>query len=59
MLDNTLVVVTGEFGRTPKIIPGANPGRQHWPHCYSAILAGGGIKGGMRLRRVGQDRQRT
>ena len=47
MLDNTLVVVTGEFGRTPKInAPGANPGRQHWPTCYSAILAGGGIRCG-------------
>lgn len=47
MLDSTLVVVMGEFGRTPRIIPGENPGRQHWPHCYSAILAGGGIRGGM------------
>jgi hypothetical protein len=46
MLENTLVVVTGEFGRTPKIIPGENPGRQHWPHCYSSMLAGGGVKGG-------------
>jgi uncharacterized protein (DUF1501 family) len=41
------VVALGEFGRTPKIIPGENPGRQHWPHCYPAILAGGGVKGGM------------
>jgi len=47
LLDSTLVVILGEFGRTPKIIPGANPGRQHWPHCYPAMLAGGGIKGGM------------
>ncbi|HEY3789226.1 MAG TPA: DUF1501 domain-containing protein, partial [Urbifossiella sp.] len=47
MLENTLVVALGEFGRTPRIIPGENPGRQHWPHCYPAILAGGGIKGGM------------
>ena len=46
MLQDTLVVVMGEFGRTPKIIPGVNPGRQHWPHCYSAMLAGGGIQGG-------------
>ena len=47
MLENTLVVVTGEFGRTPNInAPGLNPGRQHWPNCYSAILAGGGIRGG-------------
>ncbi|MBC8113333.1 MAG: DUF1501 domain-containing protein [Candidatus Saccharimonas sp.] len=47
MLENTLVVVTGEFGRTPVInAPGTNPGRQHWPSCFSAILAGGGIRGG-------------
>lgn len=46
LLESTLVVCVGEFGRTPKIIPGVNPGRQHWPHCYSAILAGGGIRGG-------------
>lgn len=48
MLESTLVVVTGEFGRTPRInISGPNPGRQHWPTCYSSILAGGGIRGGM------------
>lgn len=47
LLDSTLVVVMGEFGRTPIInAPGTNPGRQHWPSCYSAILAGGGIRGG-------------
>jgi hypothetical protein len=48
LLASTLVVVAGEFGRTPRInAQGANPGRQHWPACYSAILAGGGIRGGM------------
>jgi uncharacterized protein (DUF1501 family) len=48
MFENTLVVVTGEFGRTPRINQngGATPGRQHWPFCYSSILAGGGIRGG-------------
>lgn len=47
MLDNTLVVVTGEFGRTPRINqPTQSPGRQHWPACYSSIMAGGGIRGG-------------
>jgi hypothetical protein len=47
LLDRTLVVVAGEFGRTPRINqPNANPGRQHWPSCYSAILAGAGIRGG-------------
>ena len=47
LLGRTLVVVMGEFGRTPKINqPRGNPGRQHWPSCWSAILAGGGIRGG-------------
>jgi hypothetical protein len=47
LLERTLVVVAGEFGRTPRINqPTVNPGRQHWPSCYSAILAGGGIRGG-------------
>jgi hypothetical protein len=47
LLERTLVVVMGEFGRTPRINqPNQNPGRQHWPSCWSAILAGGGIRGG-------------
>jgi hypothetical protein len=47
LLERTLVVVMGEFGRTPRINqPRGNPGRQHWPSCWSAILAGGGIRGG-------------
>ena len=44
MLRNTLVVAMGEFGRTPKI--NASAGRDHWQSCYSALLAGGGIRGG-------------
>jgi hypothetical protein len=48
LLERTLVVVAGEFGRTPRINqPNVNPGRQHWPSCYSALLAGSGIRGGM------------
>jgi hypothetical protein len=47
MLERTLVVVMGEFGRTPRINqPNVMPGRQHWPNCWSAILAGAGIRGG-------------
>jgi Protein of unknown function (DUF1501) len=47
LLDSTLVVVMGEFGRTPRINqPDRMPGRQHWPNCWSAILAGGGVRGG-------------
>jgi uncharacterized protein (DUF1501 family) len=45
LLDSTLVVAVGEFGRTPKINDKA--GRDHWEHCYSALIAGGGIKPGM------------
>lgn len=46
MLDNTLVVVTGEFGRTPFVLKQDPPGRQHWPQCFSTIIAGAGIAGG-------------
>jgi uncharacterized protein (DUF1501 family) len=44
MLDSTLVVVAGEFGRTPKINKSGS--RDHWPHCFSAFMAGAGIPGG-------------
>ncbi len=44
MLDDTLVVVWGEFGRTPKINP--NGGRDHWPQVSAALLAGGGFNHG-------------
>ena len=44
MLESTLVVWVGEFGRTPRI--SALGGRDHWPQCYSAVLAGGGMKKG-------------
>jgi hypothetical protein len=43
LLENTLVVMVGEFGRSPNI--GGN-GRDHWPACYSALVAGAGIRGG-------------
>ncbi len=44
MLKRTLVAIMGEFGRSPKVNPGA--GRDHWNFCYSLMLAGGGIKAG-------------
>jgi len=44
LLEETLVVAMGEFGRTPKI--NTSGGRDHWPDCYSIALAGGGVKGG-------------
>ena len=45
LLEETLVVVTGEFGRTPKI--NDRGGRDHWTGVWSALVAGGGVKGGM------------
>jgi hypothetical protein len=44
LLDSTLVLAFGEFGRSPKINDKA--GREHWEHCYSALVAGAGIRGG-------------
>lgn len=44
LLDTTLVVWMGEFGRTPKI--NENASRDHWPQCYTALFAGAGIKRG-------------
>ena len=47
MLDETLVVVMGEFGRTPKV--NTSGGRDHWPNVFSVALAGGGVQGGQIL----------
>jgi len=44
LLDETLVVAMGEFGRTPKLNTGG--GRDHWPRVFSVVLAGGGVRGG-------------
>ncbi|QDU36863.1 hypothetical protein Mal4_11640 [Maioricimonas rarisocia] len=44
LLDDTLIVWMGEFGRTPKI--NGNISRDHWPQCYTTLLAGGGVKRG-------------
>ena len=44
LLESTVVLVTGEFGRTPVINPKA--GRDHWPDCWSLVVGGGGIQGG-------------
>ena len=49
LLDETLVVMLGEFGRTPRILkftPDAVPGRDHWPKVFSAVFAGAGVVGG-------------
>jgi uncharacterized protein (DUF1501 family) len=45
LLKETVVMVSSEFGRTPKI--NAQAGRDHWPKVFSVVLAGGGIKGGV------------
>ena len=44
LLSETLIVVTSEMGRTPKI--NGNAGRDHWTNCYGSLLAGAGIRGG-------------
>jgi hypothetical protein len=50
LLDETLIVLGGEFGRTPfregRTATGSILGRDHYPDCYTMVLAGGGIKGG-------------
>lgn len=52
MLDETLVIWSGEFGRTPKVgqrnsdAGAGRDGRDHWPNCFTSVLAGGGVKGG-------------
>jgi hypothetical protein len=57
LLDSTLVLSMGEFGRTPRVgIVTANAGtdatgRDHWPNCYSILLAGGGVRGGATVGR--------
>jgi hypothetical protein len=43
LLETTLVVMVGEFGRSPKVV---KAGRDHWPACYSALVAGAGVRGG-------------
>jgi uncharacterized protein (DUF1501 family) len=53
LLDTTLIVWMGEFGRTPKF-PRPD-GRDHWPNSFSAVLAGGGIKGGQVIGDTGPD----
>jgi uncharacterized protein (DUF1501 family) len=45
LLERTVIMVSSEFGRTPKI--NNNAGRDHWPKVFSVMLAGGGIKGGV------------
>jgi uncharacterized protein (DUF1501 family) len=50
LLDSTLVVATGEFGRTPLL--NANGGRDHWAGAWTALIAGGGVRGGQIIGRT-------
>jgi hypothetical protein len=50
LLDSTLVVATGEFGRTPQL--NANGGRDHWAGAWTALVAGGGVQGGRVIGRT-------
>jgi hypothetical protein len=52
MLDDTLVMMLGEFGRTPRIFainPSAVPGRDHWAPCHFGVFAGAGVRGGITI----------
>jgi len=53
LLDSTLIVWMGEFGRTPRI--NSNAGRDHFPNAWTTVLAGGGIKGGQAIGDTGPD----
>ena len=53
LLDQTLIVWMGEFGRTPKI--NENAGRDHFPNAWSTVLAGGGLRGGQAIGETGAD----
>ena len=53
LLEKTLIVWVGEFGRTPRINP--RGGRDHWPRNFNALLAGGGVKGGQVIGETSKD----
>jgi hypothetical protein len=53
LLDSTLIIWMGEFGRTPKI--NGSKGRDHWPNSWATVLSGGGIKGGQAVGKTSKD----
>ena len=57
LLSNTMVLAMGEFGRTPKVNPAG--GRDHWPQCWTILMAGGRDQGRAGGRRVRRDRRRA
>lgn len=54
LLDTTTIICAGEFGRTPRLVQ-QRTGRDHWPDSWSAVLAGGGIKGGQAYGKTTKD----
>lgn len=58
LLDKTLVVLTSEFGRSPEIVAHHNNGRDHHPACFTSVVAGGGIRGGMKYGASDKDGNR-
>ena len=58
LLDKTLVICMGEFGRTPKLNARTpKPGRDHWIRCFNVLLAGGGIRGGRAIGKTSDNGQ--
>ena len=55
LLESTLVVVATEFGRTPKIFAERENGRNHYPQAFTCLLAGGGIKGGIKYGKTDKE----
>jgi uncharacterized protein (DUF1501 family) len=53
LLERTAVIWMGEFGRTPRI--NGNSGRDHWASCWSAVVGGAGMKGGIAVGRTNSD----
>ena len=53
LLENTMIVWMGDFGRTPRI--NQNAGRDHWPRSWSIVMGGGGIKGGQAVGDTDKD----
>ncbi len=58
LLESTLVVIATEFGRTPEIVEGHNNGRDHHPAAFSTVIAGGGVKGGVKYGSSDKDGNR-
>lgn len=58
LLEKTIVVIATEFGRSPNIVSEHNSGRDHHPACFSTVIAGGGIQGGVKYGKSDKDGRR-